>query len=61
MILLIAISGKEVLTVGILNFYTSGSRNEAAALGFILLVLGGVCLFVINKIAGASKIGGVFG
>jgi ABC-type Fe3+ transport system permease subunit len=55
LILLIAICGKEVLTVGIFNFYTSGSRNEAAALGFILLVLGGVCLFAIDKIAGASK------
>lgn len=59
--LLLTIPGKEVLTVGIFNFYTSGSRNEAAALGFILLVLGGICLFAINKIAGASKMGGVFG
>jgi len=49
-----------VLAVGIFNFYTSGSRNEAAALGFILLVVGAICFIVINRIAG-TKMGGVFG
>jgi len=34
--------------------------NEAAALGFILIILGTVCLFVISKLAG-TKMGGVFG
>jgi len=35
--------------------------NEAAALGLILIVLGAVCLFVINRVAGGTKMGGVFG
>ena len=58
--LLLTVPGNEVLAVGIFNFYTSGSRNEAAALGFILLVVGAICFIVINRIAG-TKMGGVFG
>lgn len=58
--LLLTVPGKEVLAVGIFNFYTSGSRNEAAALGFILLVVGAICFVVINRVAG-TKMGGVFG
>jgi ABC-type Fe3+ transport system permease subunit len=34
--------------------------NEAAALGLILILLGAVCLLIINRLAG-SKMGGVFG
>ena len=49
-----------MMTVGIFNFYIGGSVNEAAALGFILIILGAVCLFVISKVAG-TKMGGVFG
>ena len=49
-----------MMTVGIFNFYIGGSVNEAAALGFILILLGAACLFVINRVAG-SKMGGVFG
>jgi len=46
--------------VGIFNFYIGGSVNEAAALGFILIILGAACLFVINRVAGA-RMGGMFG
>jgi len=58
--LLLVVPGHEMMTVGIFNFYIGGSVNEAAALGFILIILGAVCLFVISKLAG-TKMGGVFG
>lgn len=58
--LLLVIPGREMMTVGIFNFYIGGSVNEAAALGFILIILGAICLLVIHRIAG-SKMGGVFG
>ena len=58
--LLLVVPGHEMMTVGIFNFYIGGSVNEAAALGLILIVLGAVCLFAINKVAG-TKMGGVFG
>ena len=58
--LLLVVPGHEMMTVGIFNFYIGGSVNEAAALGFILIILGAVCLFVINRLAG-SRMGGVFG
>jgi iron(III) transport system permease protein len=58
--LLLVIPGREMMTVGIFNFYIGGSVNEAAALGLILIILGAACLFTINKIAG-SRMGGVFG
>lgn len=58
--LLLVVPGHEMMTVGIFNFYIGGSVNEAAALGLILIILGAVCLFAINKVAG-TKMGGVFG
>jgi iron(III) transport system permease protein len=58
--LLLVVPGHEMMTVGIFNFYIGGSVNEAAALGLLLIILGAVCLFAINKVAG-SKMGGVFG
>jgi iron(III) transport system permease protein len=58
--LLLVIPGHEVMTVGIFNFYIGGSVNEAAALGFILILLGAVCLYTINKVTG-TRMGGVFG
>jgi len=58
--LLLVVPGHEMMTVGIFNFYIGGSVNEAAALGFILIILGAICLFAISKIAG-TKMGGVFG
>ncbi len=58
--ILLALPGWETMTVGTFNFYTSGSINEAAALGFILIVVGGITLFVIDRISG-MKSGGFFG
>ncbi|MCX5908946.1 MAG: iron ABC transporter permease [Deltaproteobacteria bacterium] len=58
--LLLVIPGREMMTVGIFNFYIGGSVNEAAALGLILIILGAACLFAINRIAG-SRMGGIFG
>jgi len=58
--LLLVVPGREMMTVGIFNFYIGGSVNEAAALGLILIILGAACLFVISKIAG-TRMGGVFG
>lgn len=58
--LLLVVPGHEMMTVGIFNFYIGGSVNEAAALGFILIILGAICLFIINRLAG-SRMGGVFG
>lgn len=58
--LLLVVPGHEMMTVGIFNFYIGGSVNEAAALGLILIILGAVCLFAINRVAG-TKMGGVFG
>jgi iron(III) transport system permease protein len=59
-VLLLVIPGREMMTVGIFNFYIGGSVNEAAALGFILILLGAFCLWLINRLAG-SRMGGVFG
>jgi len=58
--LLLVVPGHEMMTVGIFNFYIGGSVNEAAALGFILILLGASCLFAINRMTG-TKMGGVFG
>ena len=58
--LLLVVPGHEMMTVGIFNFYLGGSVNEAAALGLILIILGALCLFVINRVTG-TKMGGVFG
>lgn len=58
--LLLVIPGREMMTVGIFNFYIGGSVNEAAALGFILIILGAFSLWLINRVAG-SRMGGVFG
>ncbi|MEW6187198.1 MAG: iron ABC transporter permease [Thermodesulfobacteriota bacterium] len=58
--LLLVVPGHEMMTVGIFNFYIGGSVNEAAALGFILILLGAVCLLIINRLAG-GRMGGVFG
>ena len=58
--LLLVVPGHEMMTVGIFNFYIGGSVNEAAALGFILIILGAACLLIINRLAG-GRMGGVFG
>ena len=59
-VLFLSLGGWETLTVGIFNFYIAGSMNEAAALGFILIVVAAVSLIVINKVAG-TRMGGMFG
>lgn len=59
-VLFLSLGGWETLTVGIFNFYIAGSMSEAAALGFILIVVAAVSLIVINRVAG-TRMGGMFG
>jgi ABC-type Fe3+ transport system permease subunit len=57
---LVLVSGRlGNLTVGIFTSYVAGSMNEAAALGFILIVVAAVSLLAINKVAG-TRMGGIF-
>lgn len=58
--LFLTLGGWEMIPFGIFTFYISGSQNEAAALGFILILVAAGSLFVINRIAG-TKVGGLFG
>ncbi len=58
--LFLTLGGWEMMPFGIFTFYISGSQNEAAALGFILIMVAAASLFVINRIAG-TKVGGLFG
>jgi iron(III) transport system permease protein len=60
--ILLALPGHETMTVGIFSFYTSGVINQAAALGFILIVVGAASLFTINRLAASGgSTGGFFG
>jgi iron(III) transport system permease protein len=59
-VLFLSLGGWETITVGIFNFYIAGSMNEAAALGFILIVVATITLVVINRVAG-TRMGGMFG
>ncbi|MGE5553117.1 MAG: ABC transporter permease [Betaproteobacteria bacterium] len=59
--ILLALPGRETMTVGIFAFYTSGVINQAAALGFILIVVGALSLFAINRLASGGNTGGFFG
>ncbi|MBI3454591.1 MAG: iron ABC transporter permease [Candidatus Rokubacteria bacterium] len=59
-VLFLSLGGWETITVGIFNFYIAGSANEAAALGVVLIVVAGVCVVGINRVAGA-RLGGMFG
>jgi iron(III) transport system permease protein len=56
----LTLGGWEMIPFGIFTFYIAGSQNEAAALGFILIVVAAVSLGLINRLAGA-KVGGLFG
>lgn len=58
--ILLSIPGWETMTVGIFNFYTGGTHGDAAALGFILIIVGIVTLFVVNRLSSARS-GGFFG
>jgi len=58
--ILLAIPGWETMTVGIFTFYQGGTHGDAAALGFILVVVGVVTLYAMNRMSSAAK-GGLFG
>jgi iron(III) transport system permease protein len=59
-VLFLSLGGWETIPVGIFAFYIAGSANEAAALGVILIVVAGVSVLAINRVAGA-RMGGMFG
>lgn len=59
--LLLAIPGWETMTVGIFTFYTGGTHGDAAALGFILIIVGVITLFVMDRLTSATTSGGLFG
>jgi len=59
-VLFLSLGGWETITVGIFSFYIAGSASEAAALGVILIVVAGISVVLINRIAGA-RMGGMFG
>lgn len=59
--ILLAIPGWETMTVGIFNFYTGGTHGDAAALGFILIIVGIVTLYVVNRLSTSKAGGGFFG
>ncbi|HAI86665.1 MAG TPA: hypothetical protein DCL63_06730 [Firmicutes bacterium] len=58
--LLLSIPGWETMTMGIFTFYTGGTHGDAAALGFILIVVGVITLFIMDRLSSAAK-GGLFG
>ena len=59
--LLLAIPGWETMTVGIFTFYTGGTHGDAAALGFILIVVGVITLSIMDRLTSATTSGGLFG
>ncbi|OPZ63624.1 MAG: hypothetical protein BWY85_01610 [Firmicutes bacterium ADurb.Bin506] len=58
--LLLSIPGAETMTVGIFTFYTGGTHGDAAALGFVLIVVGVITLFIMDRLSSARS-GGLFG
>ncbi|MEN6599981.1 MAG: iron ABC transporter permease [Rectinema sp.] len=58
--LLLSIPGWETMTMGIFTFYQGGTHGDAAALGFILIVVGVITLYAVNKLSSVAK-GGLFG
>lgn len=58
--LFLFLPGWETIPIGIFTFYIAGSINEAAPLGFIMIILSVLSVIIVNKIAG-TKMGGVFG
>jgi iron(III) transport system permease protein len=59
-VLFLSLGGWETIPVGIFAFYIAGSANEAAALGVILILVAGLTVLGINRVAGA-RMGGMFG
>ena len=58
--ILLSIPGWETMTMGIFTFYQGGTHGDAAALGFILIVVGVITLYAVNKLSSVAK-GGLFG
>ena len=58
--ILLVLPGWETMTVGIFTYYTSGTFGQAAALGFVLILICAATLFVIYRLTGA-RMGGLFG
>ncbi len=56
----LVLPGWETMTVGIFTFYTSGTIGQAAALGFVLILLCALTLYLIYRLTGA-RLGGLFG
>ncbi len=56
----LVLPGWETMTVGIFTFYTSGTIGQAAALGFVLILLCALTLFLVYRLTGA-RMGGLFG
>lgn len=56
----LVLPGWETMTVGIFTFYTSGTIGQAAALGFVLILLCALTLYLIYRLTGA-RMGGLFG
>jgi iron(III) transport system permease protein len=59
-VVFLTLGGWETIPFGIFTFYIAGSQNEAAALGFILIVVAAISLVAINRVAG-TRVGGLFG
>lgn len=58
--ILLVLPGWETMTVGIFTFYTSGTVGQAAALGFVLILLCAATLYAVYRLTGA-RMGGLFG
>lgn len=58
--ILLVLPGWETMTVGIFTFYTSGTIGQAAALGFVLILLCAATLYAVYRLTGA-RMGGLFG
>jgi len=58
--ILIFLPGWETMTIGIFTYYTSGTFGQAAALGFVLILLCAGTLYAAYRLTGA-RMGGLFG
>jgi iron(III) transport system permease protein len=58
--IMLFLPGWETMTIGIFTYYTSGTIGQAAALGFVLILLCAVTLFAVYRLTGA-RLGGFFG
>ena len=57
--ILVFLPGWETMTIGIFTYYTSGTFGQAAALGFVLILLCAATLFAAYRLTGA-RLGGLF-